>query len=70
MAASRATTLTIDGRDFWVAAERLELVRRVYPDAAIDPPIEPPRRSRAHARIARSAAPPRSCAAGSNAPVR
>ena len=31
--ANRATTLTTAGRHFWVAAERLELVRRVYPDA-------------------------------------
>jgi ATP-dependent Lhr-like helicase len=37
--ANRATTMTADGRPFWVAAERLDLVRCVYPGAAIDPPI-------------------------------
>jgi ATP-dependent Lhr-like helicase len=31
VAAKRATVLTVDGRAFWVPAERLELVRRVYP---------------------------------------
>ena len=42
VAANRATTLTMAGRDFWVPAERLELVRRVYPDAAIQPVIAAP----------------------------
>ena len=32
-AANRATTVTIGERDFWVPAERLELVWKVYPDA-------------------------------------
>jgi len=39
MAAHRATTLTIEDRHFWVAAERLDLVRRAYPQAIIDPPL-------------------------------
>ncbi len=46
-AARRATTFTIDGRDFWVPAERLHLVLRVYPDATFDPPIAPPQGLRA-----------------------
>ena len=47
IAARRATTLTIEGRRFWVAAERLDLVRRVYPQAIVDPPIEAPPARRA-----------------------
>jgi ATP-dependent Lhr-like helicase len=35
----RATALAVDGRVFRVPAEKLELVRRVYPGAAIDPEI-------------------------------
>jgi ATP-dependent Lhr-like helicase len=46
-ATHRATTLTIDGRDFWVPAERLALVLRVYPHATFDPPITPPEGVRA-----------------------
>jgi ATP-dependent Lhr-like helicase len=42
VATNRATVLTIDDRDFWAPAERLELVRRVYPHAEIDPPIAAP----------------------------
>ena len=42
VAAHRATTLTHDGRDFLVPAERLDLVRRVYPQAAIHPAIAAP----------------------------
>jgi ATP-dependent Lhr-like helicase len=42
VAANRATVLTFDGREFRVPAERLELVRRVYPQGAIDPPIAAP----------------------------
>ena len=38
-AAGRATTATIAGRDFWVPAERLSLILRVYSDAAIHPEI-------------------------------
>jgi ATP-dependent Lhr-like helicase len=37
--ANRATTLMTAGRAFCVAAERLELVRRVYPGATCDPEI-------------------------------
>jgi ATP-dependent Lhr-like helicase len=40
--ARRATTFRIDGREFWVAAERLELAQRVYPQGAFDPPIAAP----------------------------
>ncbi len=47
MAARRATTFTIDGRRFWVASERLDLVRRVYPQAAVDPPVAVPPAARA-----------------------
>ena len=46
-AARRAATLTIGGRDFWVPAERLDLVLRVYPHATFDPPIAPPQGRRA-----------------------
>ena len=44
VAARRATALTIEGRRFWAAAERLELVRRAYPRGGNDPPevIAPP----------------------------
>jgi len=44
----RATTLTTSGRTFWVPAERLELVRRVYPDAVFHPPITQPAAGRAN----------------------
>ena len=40
--ANRAATLTVDARDFWVPAERLDLVRRVYPQAAMHPLIASP----------------------------
>jgi ATP-dependent Lhr-like helicase len=42
VAARRATTLTIDDRPFWVPAERLDLVRTVYPRSTIDPEIAAP----------------------------
>jgi len=42
VAARRAATLTHDGRDFLVPAERLHLVRRVYPQAVIHPAITAP----------------------------
>jgi ATP-dependent helicase Lhr and Lhr-like helicase len=42
VAAKRAAVLQLDQRDFWVPAERLELVRRVYSQAAIHPPIAAP----------------------------
>ena len=40
--ARRATTLIADGRRFRVAAERLDLVRPVYPRAAFEPEITAP----------------------------
>ena len=42
VAANRATTFTVEARDFRVPAERLDVVRRVYPQAAIQPPIAAP----------------------------
>jgi ATP-dependent helicase Lhr and Lhr-like helicase len=42
VAARRAASVTITGRSFWAPAERIGLVRRVYPQAAIDPPISAP----------------------------
>jgi ATP-dependent Lhr-like helicase len=42
VAAHRATTVTIDGRAFWVPAERIGLVRRMYPRAAMEPAIAAP----------------------------
>src|ERR1700682_3535582 len=36
-AATRGATLTTAGRDFWVAAERVDLVRRAYPEATVHP---------------------------------
>jgi len=36
----RAATLRVDGRDFWVAAERVPIARAVHPDATLTPPIE------------------------------
>jgi ATP-dependent Lhr-like helicase len=46
-AANRATTFHTDGRSFWVPAERIELVRRVFPHAELDPPIAVPENMRA-----------------------
>jgi len=46
-AARRATNITIDGREFWVPAERLALVQRVYPDAPMHPEIAAPPTTRA-----------------------
>jgi len=43
----RSTTLIVDGRRFRVAAERLNLVRPVYPRAVFDPEIAAPAGSRA-----------------------
>ena len=57
VAAGRAATLSVAGRDFWVPAERIDLVRRVYPGAALRPLIAAPPTSRA---IPES---PESCAA-------
>jgi ATP-dependent helicase Lhr and Lhr-like helicase len=46
-ASNRATTAHIDGRTFWVPAERLTLVLRAYPNAIADPPIPVPATTRA-----------------------
>ncbi len=40
--AGRAATLRMGGRAYWIAAERLDLVRRVLPAAAVEPPITAP----------------------------
>jgi ATP-dependent helicase Lhr and Lhr-like helicase len=42
VAANRATTVTIGGREFWTAAERVGLVCRVYPEAAMHPVVVAP----------------------------
>jgi ATP-dependent Lhr-like helicase len=42
---------------FWTVAERVEIVRRVYPNALIDPPLDPPEGMRA------APASPEACAA-------
>ncbi len=41
-AAGRAATMTVDGREFWIAAERVELLRAVYPGARMEPEVEAP----------------------------
>jgi len=41
-ASRRAAAVTLEGRSFWIAAERLNLMGRVYPDVATDPPIAAP----------------------------
>jgi ATP-dependent helicase Lhr and Lhr-like helicase len=38
----RATSLRLGERVFWVAAERVELVKQVYPNGAFDPALDPP----------------------------
>jgi ATP-dependent Lhr-like helicase len=38
----RATRLVSDGGALWVAAERLVPMRQLYPQAALEPPIDPP----------------------------
>jgi len=44
VAARRAAVATVaPGRRIWIAAERLVQVRAVWPAAAIEPPIDPPR---------------------------
>ena len=45
--ARRATTLRVDGREFWVPAERLELALCAYPEATLDPVIAAPAGMRA-----------------------
>ena len=46
-ATGRAAVFTADGRLFWTAAERSDLVRRVYPRTALAPPLAPPGGGRA-----------------------
>ena len=46
VSARRATTLKVGGQEYWVPAERLEMVRRVHPGAAIEPAIEAPASAR------------------------
>ncbi|HEY1337537.1 MAG TPA: DEAD/DEAH box helicase [Bryobacteraceae bacterium] len=46
-AAGRATTLIVGRKRFWVAAERLNLIRSVYPDATFEPEIVAPASARA-----------------------
>jgi ATP-dependent Lhr-like helicase len=41
IAARRAAVLKADGREFAIAAERVELIRRVYPKAEMEPPLTP-----------------------------
>jgi ATP-dependent Lhr-like helicase len=38
----RAATMKAGEREFWIAAERVELIRRAYPGASIDPELQPP----------------------------
>ncbi len=47
VAANRAATLTTEGQHFWVPAERLDLVRRVYPQATLHPALDAPAATRA-----------------------
>ena len=44
----RAAALAADGREFWIAAERADLVRCAYPGAPIEPPIASPAGARNH----------------------
>ncbi|HMC62667.1 MAG TPA: hypothetical protein VKJ01_25965, partial [Candidatus Solibacter sp.] len=42
VAARRAASLTLMGSEFWVPAERADLVRRAYPAAVLEPPVSVP----------------------------
>ena len=42
IAARRATRLREDAREFWVCAECLPMLRAIYPQAVLDPPIDAP----------------------------
>jgi ATP-dependent Lhr-like helicase len=42
IATNRATRLSAQGRVFWVCAECLPLIRAVYTDASLSPPVSPP----------------------------
>ncbi len=44
--AGRAATFTIGGRVFWIATERADMARRVYPEAIVAPAIVAPPSSR------------------------
>ncbi len=44
--AGRAATLTVGGREFWIAAERVGLVRSVYLEARMEPAIQAPATAR------------------------
>ena len=46
-ASRRATTMMVEGLEFWVPAERLDLVRRAYPQGTFDPEIAAPATGRA-----------------------
>ena len=43
----RAARSTLDAREFWIPAERADLVRRAYPAAILEPPIVAPPGTRA-----------------------
>ncbi|MGD0498802.1 MAG: DEAD/DEAH box helicase [Bryobacteraceae bacterium] len=45
-ASGRAATLFIGAREFWIAAERSDLVRRVYPEARMEPSLTAPANGR------------------------
>ncbi len=47
VARGRAAVMTSQARAFWIAAERADLVRAVYPNAVIEPAIEAPPSARA-----------------------
>src|ERR1035438_6491309 len=46
-ASGRAAAFSVDGRQFWTAAERSGLVRQVYPEASLEPQITAPAGGRA-----------------------
>src|ERR1039457_4876499 len=46
-ASGRAAAFSVDGRHFWTAAERSDLVRQVYPDVRLEPAINAPGGGRA-----------------------
>jgi ATP-dependent Lhr-like helicase len=45
VASKRATQLCVGERNFWIAAERLPMVRIIYPGARVDPPVTAPESS-------------------------
>jgi ATP-dependent Lhr-like helicase len=42
LAAEKRAGRLAGGRSFWIAAERLPMVRAIYPDAPVVPPLNPP----------------------------